>query len=58
MHFFFPCKNYGPWFDIAGAGIFSVVLSGLADAKEDLSISEWTYQVFICPSISENIFKI
>ncbi|XXG71673.1 hypothetical protein AAC387_Pa07g0942 [Persea americana] len=38
-------QNYGPWFDIAGAGIFSVVLSGLADAKEDLSTSEWTYQV-------------
>ncbi|XP_010921989.1 beta-galactosidase 8 isoform X1 [Elaeis guineensis] len=34
-------QNYGPWFDIAGAGIYLVTL----DAVEDLSVREWTYQV-------------
>ncbi|OVA13906.1 D-galactoside/L-rhamnose binding SUEL lectin domain [Macleaya cordata] len=37
-------QNYGPWFDVAGAGIFSVILSDL-NTKEDLSFKEWTYQV-------------
>ncbi|KAM4102132.1 hypothetical protein ACB094_05G200400 [Castanea mollissima] len=38
-------QNYGPWFDVAGAGIYSVILSGLMDGKNDLSYGEWSYQV-------------
>ncbi|XP_059635184.1 beta-galactosidase 6-like, partial [Cornus florida] len=39
-------QNYGPWYDIAGAGIFSVILGDLMkNAKENLSSTEWTYQV-------------
>ncbi|XP_058085526.1 beta-galactosidase 6-like isoform X2 [Magnolia sinica] len=38
-------QNYGPWFDIAGAGIFSVALVDLMNAKEDLSFKAWSYQV-------------
>nr|AYP70305.1 beta-galactosidase 2 [Actinidia deliciosa] len=38
-------QNYGPWFDIQGAGIYSVILGDLKKAKEDLSSAEWTYQV-------------
>ncbi|XP_052201192.1 beta-galactosidase 6-like isoform X2 [Diospyros lotus] len=38
-------QNYGPWFDIAGAGLFSVVLGDLSNGKEDISSTEWTYQV-------------
>ncbi|KAK2965832.1 hypothetical protein RJ640_001804, partial [Escallonia rubra] len=38
-------QNYGPWFDIAGAGIFSVILGDLKNGKKNLSSSEWTYQV-------------
>ncbi|KAA8515324.1 hypothetical protein F0562_018445 [Nyssa sinensis] len=38
-------QNYGPWFDIEGAGIYSVILSDLKDAKEDLSSTNWIYQV-------------
>ncbi|XP_074329334.1 beta-galactosidase 6-like [Apium graveolens] len=38
-------QNYGPWFDIAAAGIFSVTLAGLDNSKRDLSSTEWTYQV-------------
>ncbi|KAL9155936.1 hypothetical protein ABFS82_09G039100 [Erythranthe guttata] len=38
-------QNYGPWFDVQGAGLYSVVLTGLTDSKEDLSSAQWTYQV-------------
>ncbi|KAG9452738.1 hypothetical protein H6P81_005642 [Aristolochia fimbriata] len=38
-------QNYGPWFDVAGAGIFSVGLIGLGNGLGDLSNAEWTYQV-------------
>lgn len=38
-------QNYGPWFDIQGAGISSVVVAGLKDSEEDLSSAQWTYQV-------------
>ncbi|KAM1108418.1 hypothetical protein PS1_005026 [Malus domestica] len=38
-------QNYGPWFDVAGAGIFSVVLRDLKNRTNDLSFEEWTYQV-------------
>ncbi|KAM7263776.1 hypothetical protein ACFE04_001459 [Oxalis oulophora] len=38
-------QNYGPWFDIAGAGLFSVALIDLNSSKSDLSSAEWTYQV-------------
>ncbi|KAL5986890.1 hypothetical protein ACLOJK_015224 [Asimina triloba] len=37
-------QNYGPWFDIAGAGIFSVNLVDLKNAQRDLSLEEWSYQ--------------
>ncbi|KAL5730081.1 hypothetical protein ACHQM5_002952 [Ranunculus cassubicifolius] len=37
-------QNYGPWFDISPAGIFSVFVGDL-NRKEDLSSNEWTYQV-------------
>ncbi|KAI3718837.1 hypothetical protein L6452_19722 [Arctium lappa] len=38
-------QNYGPWFDIMGAGIYSVILADLKNVKEDYSSKEWTYQV-------------
>ncbi|KAL9146475.1 hypothetical protein ABFS82_13G112700 [Erythranthe guttata] len=38
-------QNYGPWFDVQGAGLYSVILTGLTDSKEDLSSAQWTYQV-------------
>ncbi|KAK9268044.1 hypothetical protein L1049_010483 [Liquidambar formosana] len=38
-------QNYGPWFDIEGAGIFSVMIGDLRNGREDLSSGEWTYQV-------------
>ncbi|KAK1309597.1 Beta-galactosidase 8 [Acorus calamus] len=38
-------QNYGPWFDVAGAGIYSVAISDLVKGKVDLSTREWTYQV-------------
>lgn len=38
-------QNYGPWFDVAGAGIYSVILIDLLNGKVDLSAGEWTYQV-------------
>ncbi|KAI8525419.1 hypothetical protein RHMOL_Rhmol13G0229200 [Rhododendron molle] len=37
--------NYGPWFDIDGAGIHSVVLADMKNVKGNLSSTEWTYQV-------------
>ncbi|KAF5182532.1 Beta-galactosidase [Thalictrum thalictroides] len=37
-------QNYGPWFDIVGAGIISVFIIDI-NAKRDLSSQEWTYQV-------------
>ncbi|KAI5656979.1 hypothetical protein M9H77_25772 [Catharanthus roseus] len=44
-------QNYGPWFDIAGAGIYSVILTDLNNAKKDLSSTKWTYQVPSCTLI-------
>ncbi|ONI10286.1 hypothetical protein PRUPE_4G038600 [Prunus persica] len=38
-------QNYGPWFDVAGAGIFYVALRDLKNDTNDLSFEEWTYQV-------------
>ncbi|XP_044496487.1 beta-galactosidase 8-like [Mangifera indica] len=38
-------QNFGPWFDIAEAGIFLVALIGSKNGKTDLSSGEWTYQV-------------
>ncbi|KAK6932497.1 Beta-galactosidase, beta-sandwich domain [Dillenia turbinata] len=38
-------QNYGPWFDIQGAGLLSVVLADFGDKEEDLTSDEWTYQV-------------
>ncbi|OMO76562.1 hypothetical protein CCACVL1_15591 [Corchorus capsularis] len=38
-------QNFGPWFDIQGAGIFSVVLFDLLNGKHHASSVEWTYQV-------------
>uniref|UniRef100_A0A1D1YC75 Beta-galactosidase n=2 Tax=Anthurium amnicola TaxID=1678845 RepID=A0A1D1YC75_9ARAE len=37
-------QNYGPWFDVAGTGIFSVSLASI-NVIEDLSSREWTYQI-------------
>lgn len=48
-------QNYGPWFDIAGAGLFSVILTGMGNIKEDLSSTEWTYQVSISSLIIQSI---
>ncbi|GJT45751.1 CCR4-NOT transcription complex subunit 1 isoform X1 [Tanacetum coccineum] len=36
--------NYGPWFDIMGAGLYSVILVDLKNVKENYSSNEWTYQ--------------
>lgn len=38
-------QNYGPWFDIQGAGPISVIVDELGNGKTDLSDGEWTYQV-------------
>ncbi|KAI3765116.1 hypothetical protein L2E82_15142 [Cichorium intybus] len=38
-------QNYGPWFDIMGAGLYSVTLADLKNTKKDISSNEWTYQV-------------
>lgn len=38
-------QNYGPWFDVQGAGIHSVFLVDLHKSKKDLSSGKWTYQV-------------
>ncbi|KAK6268846.1 hypothetical protein QUC31_013006 [Theobroma cacao] len=38
-------QNFGPWFDVQGAGIFSVVLVDPWNRKNDVSSGEWTYQV-------------
>ncbi|CAI9087581.1 OLC1v1021688C1 [Oldenlandia corymbosa var. corymbosa] len=38
-------QNYGPWFDIQGAGIDSVNVTGLKKHTEHLSSAKWTYQV-------------
>lgn len=38
-------QNYGPWYDIQGAGITSVILSDLKNTNKSLSSTEWTYQV-------------
>ncbi|XP_019170092.1 PREDICTED: beta-galactosidase 8-like isoform X1 [Ipomoea nil] len=38
-------QNYGPWFDIQGAGINSVVLVDHKSSKKDLSSAKWIYQV-------------
>lgn len=46
--FMYTLQNYGPWFDIAGAGIYSVILADLKKtSKDDLSSGQWTYQVLI-----------
>lgn len=38
-------QNYGPWYDVAGAGIYSVILVDLKIGKDDFTSREWTYQV-------------
>ncbi|KAJ0637132.1 putative galactan 1,3-beta-galactosidase [Helianthus annuus] len=38
-------QNYGPWFDVMGAGLYSVILTDLKNTKEDYSSNKWTYQV-------------
>ncbi|XP_020269243.1 beta-galactosidase 8-like isoform X2 [Asparagus officinalis] len=38
-------QNYGPWFDISGAGIYLVAIADFPSALGDLSSKEWTYQV-------------
>ncbi|KAK4857829.1 hypothetical protein QYF36_006905 [Acer negundo] len=38
-------QNYGPWFDVAGAGLYAVAMIGLKNGMNDLSSEEWTYQV-------------
>ena len=43
-------QNYGPWFDVQGAGVYSVLLIGGKDGNKhhsikDLSFGKWTYQV-------------
>lgn len=45
MNMMIGLQNYGPWFDVAGAGIYSVILIDLLNGKVDLSAGEWTYQV-------------
>ncbi|KAK4361057.1 hypothetical protein RND71_020009 [Anisodus tanguticus] len=37
-------QNYGPWFDISGAGVSSVIFSDLKNSK-NFSSTEWIYQV-------------
>ncbi|KAG8634453.1 beta-galactosidase 8 [Manihot esculenta] len=38
-------QNFGPWFDVQGAGINSVVLIGSNHGKNNISSGKWTYQV-------------
>ncbi|XP_075486733.1 beta-galactosidase 6-like [Primulina tabacum] len=38
-------QNYGPWFDVQGAGLYSVIVTDSEYWKEDLSSTQWTYQV-------------
>ncbi|CAI0407269.1 unnamed protein product [Linum tenue] len=38
-------QNYGPWFDVQGAGIDEVVLAGFMNGNRDISSQNWTYQV-------------
>ncbi|KZV51981.1 beta-galactosidase 6-like [Dorcoceras hygrometricum] len=38
-------QNYGPWFDVQGAGLYSVIVIDSENRKEDLSSTQWTYQV-------------
>ncbi|KAJ0981533.1 hypothetical protein J5N97_009788 [Dioscorea zingiberensis] len=38
-------QNYGPWFDIAPAGIYSVIVDGFMEYMQDKSSGDWTYQV-------------
>ncbi|XP_076883903.1 beta-galactosidase 6-like [Bidens hawaiensis] len=38
-------QNYGPWFDVMGAGLYSVILADLKNTKKDYSSNKWTYQV-------------
>ncbi|XP_010316701.1 beta-galactosidase 6-like isoform X3 [Solanum lycopersicum] len=41
-------QNYGPWFDISGAGVFSVIFSDLKNSK-NFSSTEWIYQTSFSP---------
>ncbi|OWM77616.1 hypothetical protein CDL15_Pgr017014 [Punica granatum] len=36
---------YGPWFNIDGAGVYSVIVDGFENRKLDLTLGDWTYQV-------------
>ncbi|KAK0579520.1 hypothetical protein LWI29_027451 [Acer saccharum] len=38
-------QNYGPWFDVAGAGLYAVAMIDMKNGMNDLSSEEWTYQV-------------
>ncbi|XP_039127499.1 beta-galactosidase 6-like [Dioscorea cayenensis subsp. rotundata] len=38
-------QNYGPWFDIVPAGIYSVIVDGFMQSVHDISSGVWTYQV-------------
>ncbi|CAN0852800.1 Beta-galactosidase 8 [Linum grandiflorum] len=38
-------QNYGPMFDVKGAGIDSVVLAEFKNGNRDISSGKWTYQV-------------
>ncbi|XP_031399214.1 beta-galactosidase 8-like [Punica granatum] len=38
-------QNYGPWFDIDGAGVYSVIVDGFGNRKLDLTLGDWTHQV-------------
>ncbi|CAN1149746.1 Beta-galactosidase 8 [Linum perenne] len=38
-------QNYGPMFDVKGAGIDAVVLAEFKNGNRDISSGEWTYQV-------------
>ncbi|KAK1557895.1 hypothetical protein Q3G72_033805 [Acer saccharum] len=43
-------NNYGPWFDVAGAGLYAVAMIGLKNGMNDLSLEEWTYRIsFFAP---------
>lgn len=41
----FWLQNYGPWFDIVPAGIYSVIVDGFMQSVHDISSGVWTYQV-------------
>ncbi|KAJ4831396.1 hypothetical protein Tsubulata_020415 [Turnera subulata] len=44
--FFYDLQNYGPWFDVQGAGLYAVSLVDfMSNGKNDLSSGTWTYQV-------------